>query len=177
MSFGDSTAELDELRELVDVRLGRALRPFGRRGSQEREDLAQSVLLAVYEAVLDGTVPTDPLRRKRWIRGLASNAIRSWLRSESRNHPRLSGRGESAMVDPPDRHPDAQEAYEMEEESQATEAELARLTDAEREAFEAKMNAQSVEDIAFHIGRSVKATRSLIKRAVARLRRHRRGYR
>ena len=81
------------------------------------------------------------------------------------------------MVDPPDRHPDAQEAYELEEETQATEAELARLTDAECEAFEALMNDQSVEEIAFQLGRSVKATRSLNKRAVARLRRHRRGYR
>jgi DNA-directed RNA polymerase specialized sigma24 family protein len=81
------------------------------------------------------------------------------------------------MVDPPDQHPDGQGELEMEEEAQATEAELARLTDAERKAFEAQMNGQSVEEIAFQIGRSVKATRSLIKRAVARLRRHRRGYR
>jgi len=174
-SAGEVSAQLVEFEELVDSQLGRALRRFGRRGRQEAEDLAQSVIVAILFAALEGKVPSDPRRRKRWIRGLVSNEIRSWLRAENRNHPRPHGGGGTATVDPPDQHPGPDGECEEAETSQAMEVELATLPETERQALVAYREGQSMEEIARLTVRSVKAARSFVKRVVARLRKRHRG--
>jgi len=152
--------------EAVRIYVTRWMKGYGRRGLQDVDDVVQSTM----RRALQGRAPSDRRLFEKWILKRADHALRAWKKRTGVTLERgaVSGHPVAERTDP---ERSGEEAMEHQEAIETVDKAFADLRPGDQQILVARYKEErAVEEIAAELGKTPKAVRSQLDRAMLNLR-------